>query len=145
MAKFGFTGTREGMTDFQREAFQRFIREVLVVPASFEEFHHGCCVGADVDAVLLLDAMGVRTPDLKIIGHPPTDGKLVSKAACSRSDVLCDPEPYLDRNKSIVNACDMLIACPKGPEEQRSGTWSTIRYAKKNNVGMVIIYPDIGD
>ena len=46
---------------------------------------------------------------------------------------------YLDgftetRNKDIVNSCDILIACPENDKEViRSGTWSTIRYAKKIN------------
>ena len=39
--------------------------------------------------------------------------------------------PYLERNKNIVNAVDFIIAAPDGPEKVRSGTWSTVRYAKK--------------
>jgi outer membrane protein insertion porin family len=48
----------------------------------------------------------------------------------------------LDRNRAIVDSCDVLIACPKGPEEQRSGTWATVRYARKQKKRIVIIWPD---
>ena len=37
---------------------------------------------------------------------------------------------------------DMLVACPKGPEEVRSGTWSTVRFARKRGKRIVIIMPD---
>jgi predicted Rossmann fold nucleotide-binding protein DprA/Smf involved in DNA uptake len=45
------------------------------------------------------------------------------------------PKEPLERNKDIVNECDMLLAVPRNPdkEELRSGTWHTIRYAKSLN------------
>ena len=43
----------------------------------------------------------------------------------------CHPKPYLDRNRDIVDACEVLLATPDGPERLRSGTWSTVRYARK--------------
>ena len=52
------------------------------------------------------------------------------------------PRDYLDRNKDIVNNCDLLIAAPKeNTEVLRSGTWSTVRYAKQLGVTVVIIEP----
>lgn len=45
------------------------------------------------------------------------------------------PKDPLERNKDIVNDCDMLLAVPRSPnkEEIKSGTWHTIRYAKSLN------------
>lgn len=42
-------------------------------------------------------------------------------------------KPYLERNKDIANeGIDGLIAAPSGwVEELRSGTWATVRYARK--------------
>ena len=38
---------------------------------------------------------------------------------------------------------DILIATPKEKEEQlRSGTWATIRYAKKTKKIVFLVYPD---
>jgi hypothetical protein len=52
-------------------------------------------------------------------------------------------EDPLTRNQKIVTDCDVLIACPKAmQEEQRgSGTWMTIRYARKVEKRYVVIYP----
>lgn len=37
----------------------------------------------------------------------------------------------------------MLIAFPPSKEEiTRSGTWSTIRYARKCHKSLIIVYPD---
>jgi hypothetical protein len=55
------------------------------------------------------------------------------RSFCESTNIL-KPKPFLDRNKDIVNSCDILIACPENDiEVLRSGTWSTIRYAKKIN------------
>jgi hypothetical protein len=38
-------------------------------------------------------------------------------------------------------ALDPMIGTPLGPEEARSGTWTTLRYAKKKKKPCDIIYP----
>ena len=42
----------------------------------------------------------------------------------------------------LVDACEVLLATPKGPEKLRSGTWATVRYARKVGKRIVIIEPD---
>ena len=46
------------------------------------------------------------------------------------------------QHKQIVNVCDVLIAAPSGPEKLRSGTWSTVRYARKLHKNITIVLPD---
>jgi hypothetical protein len=47
-------------------------------------------------------------------------------------DVLYKPKPPLARDRDIVNAVEFLIAAPKSDDQTlRSGTWTTIRYARK--------------
>jgi hypothetical protein len=80
------------------------------------------------------------SPETHIHIHPPTNEKY---RALKKSPFINDPRPYLDRNKDIVDASHMLIAIPNSPkEEERSGTWSTIRYAQKKGVPVMLIYPD---
>ena len=68
---------------------------------------------------------------------------MVGNLALDMSDEVRDPLPYLERNRAIVDACDILIACPKGmQEEQRSGTWATVRYARRRDRPIVIVWPD---
>jgi hypothetical protein len=136
MSEIGFTGTREGMTAKQMETFGEHVAEQRP-----SKFHHGCCLGADLDAVLIVKQV---SPDTLIIGHPPTDRKLVAVRAEELSDILHDPLPYLDRNKKIVqHGEDGLIVTPKGVNpEWRSGTWSTARFARKIGRHITVITPD---
>lgn len=134
--KLGFTGTREGMTDAQKSAFGQW-----VYGHEIDQFHHGCCVGADTEAAHIIYEECRRR--VYIVGHPPTNTSMVGEHSLALSDQLNQPLPYLDRNKRIVDACDVLIACPKEmTEEWRSGTWSTVRYGLKQGKKVLIVLPD---
>ena len=129
--KMGFTGTQAGMTNRQRSRFAQLLDQ------SVEEFHHGDCIGADEEAHKLTR---LTIPDTKIVIHPPSN---TSKQAFCASDEIRAPKPYLDRNHDIVDETDELIATPKGFEEElRSGTWATVRYARRKNKKVTIIWPD---
>jgi hypothetical protein len=69
-------------------------------------------------------------PDLgcAIVIHPPAIE--TQRAFKTAADVRA-PKPYLDRNKEIVRETALLVAAPAEAVEQlRSGTWSTVRYAR---------------
>lgn len=129
--RVGFTGTQHGMTYEQR----RVVRDEITVllPA---EADHGLCVGSDAE---FHDLLRELSPLTEIIGHPPTDTRKMAKRQCDR---LWIAKPYLVRNRDIVDASDRLIATPQGPEELRSGTWSTVRYARKRHKPRLIVWPD---
>lgn len=127
--KIGFTGTRNGMTPQQRAALESMLCDAE------GEFHHGDCVGADAQAHDIATDLGLIT-----IGHPPVERSL--RAYCGVM-LSRDPKPYLDRNKDIVREADLMIAAPGEREPQlRSGTWSTIRFARKMRKRLWIFYPD---
>jgi hypothetical protein len=43
----------------------------------------------------------------------------------------------------IVGACLTLIGCPGGStEERQTGTWATIRHARRLRRTVVLVYPD---
>jgi hypothetical protein len=132
VGRLGFTGTRRGMNTAQLASVARLFVEI----AEANVLHHGDCVGADEQAHGLATRAG-----LFIEIHPPTDDAM--RARCTGCVVAThDPLPYLERNRAIVDACDLLIAAPHGPEEQRSGTWSTVRYARKVGRPVVVVWPD---
>ena len=59
------------------------------------------------------------------------------------SIVVMKPKKYLDRNHDIVDASAEMLALPSGPEKMRgSGTWATIRYARRTRVPLLICWPD---
>jgi hypothetical protein len=126
----GFTGTQRGMNAAQWNTLWR-----LLVPRAPGDFHEGDCIGADEQA-----AKGARLAGFRIIGHPPINS---SKRAFFPADEDWPPAEYLVRNKTIVNRSQEMIATPGEFEEQlRSGTWSTIRYARRIGRPCHVILPD---
>jgi len=132
--RIGFTGTQRGMTPAQLVSVREFLANVEAT-----EFHHGDCIGSDIQAAAI-------AADLRICTfiHPPLDehkrGRYRSTLV---ENFICAPLPYMDRNHAIVHDTDVLLATPKtAEEEQRSGTWSTVRYAAKRNKTVVIINPN---
>ena len=72
--------------------------------------------------------------------HPPNIKD--KRAFCNDYRFSFPEKPYLERNHDIVDNSDVLIATPKESVEQiRSGTWATIRYAKKLNKPIMIMEP----
>lgn len=141
----GFTGTQDGMTQIQKEELKKALKQILD-STGIEQFHHGCCEGADEEAheiVMELDkenALFANNP-INIYGHPSILRKK-DKPFIGYAKVYLPKDP-LKRNKDIVNEIEMLIATPKEDHEVlRSGTWSTIRCARKGKKPITIIYPN---
>lgn len=135
----GFTGTQVGMTDMQKVRFKRLLKVLRDTKGRNSiMFRHGDCVGADFDAHLIAMIL-----DYEIVIHPPENPSKRAFCDLGRISKINKEKPYLERNRDIVDNSSMMIACPKEFEEQlRSGTWSTYRYALKNDKKTVIIWPD---
>lgn len=130
--RVGFTGTQKGTTPEQRQELRQFLYS-----RSVDEFHHGDCIGADAEAHAIVRDYRAS---IRIIIHPPTNKTRVANRTADEWRVSL---PYLERNKAIVDACDVLVAMPfETVEKIRSGTWSTIRYARKQDKPIYIILPD---
>lgn len=131
----GFTGTQTGATPEQHTAIDRLLRELLAT-----DLHHGDCLGADHEAHMIArDHL-----DLRVHLHIPiNDTRRARCVAREGIDVVYPPLPYLERNRAIVDATAALIAAPKEMAETlRSGTWSTIRYARRQGKPVHIVWPD---
>lgn len=142
--KIGFTGTQRGMTQHQECLFVETIYQLLLeatTPRESIQFHHGDCIGADADAHRLIRHY---FPTVTIVGHPPINE---SKRAFCKVDIELKSFDYLVRNRQIVTATDVLVACPGGmTEELRSGTWSTVRYARKQKgYRGIVLWPQEGN
>ncbi len=118
----GFTGTRRGMTDGQCSYVEFILRQL-----GCTEFRHGDCIGADSQAAYLVRSMG----NIKIVAHPPIRDENRAFVPLRVGDKSLMPKAYIERNHDIVDACEHLLVAPRrNIEEQRSGTWSTFRYAQ---------------
>lgn len=131
--RIGFTGTRFGMTIPQSQMLRRWL---LIQPKGEIETHDGDCVGADAEFRTIIGALFC---DAVTHSHPCDITKL---RAYQPANYTHDPLPPLDRNKIIVDSCDVLVAAPDEPERVRSGTWSTVRYARQVRRQLAIIMPD---
>lgn len=130
----GFTGTQVGMT--LEQAAQIAARIEAAVEVGYTSFHHGDCIGADAQA----HAIAIRFK-LPVHIHPPEDGR--KRAFCKGAAVEHAPRPYLQRNHDIVDSVDILLATPRDSKEVlRSGTWATIRYARKRGIIVVVVFPN---
>ena len=127
----GFTGSRAGMTPSQRE-------QVVEYLGFAHHVVHGDCIGGDEDFHELALEMGIP-----ITIHPPEDPKL--RAFCKGASAMMPAMPYLVRDRAIVARSDLLLGAPKEAIEpvpgRGQGTWSTIRYARKQRCPLVIIWP----
>lgn len=131
MRRIGFTGTRNQLT-FEQATALRFWLESRV-----GEFHHGDCIGADEAAHDIVHSLR----GWRIVVHPGL-GPRELQARVTGWNLLCPAKPNLERNSDIVNETDELLATPTGPETVRSGTWSTIRKARRAGKPLTIIWPD---
>lgn len=130
--RVGFSGSQEGMTDPQKAALHLWLISMFHEGAAF---HHGDCIGADAQAGRMAWNLGYR-----VVVHPPTDPK--KRAFVMPMDELREPKWYLLRNHDIVNETGQLVAAPSGAEKQRSGTWATVRYARKHGKPVTVVWPD---
>jgi hypothetical protein len=127
--KVGFIGTRHGMSEAQKEALRK-----LIARKRFSEFHHGDCVGSDEQAHSLIRQVG---HSVKVVGHPAKWEKY--RAHCDCEEEL-PSGTYNQRNKDIVDQTDFLIATPDSKERKGSGTWITIRYARKHGKRIYVVH-----
>ena len=152
--KVGFTGTKNGMdADQKAELVVLFTR--LVGEYDEIDFHHGDCVGADAQAARLVDLVRrnlIRefgpNPScrVKIVCHPgyPPNHPEVDKyrAFTTCNDEIREPKPFIARDHDIVDETDEMIATPVSEVEERaSGTWTTVRYARKREKKVTVLNP----
>jgi hypothetical protein len=130
--QIGFTATRDGLTGPQLVA----LSEVLASLPPYSEGHHGDAIGGDAAIHRMLKAMGWR-----IVIHPAYASR--HRAFMQDADEKRRPKRPLDRNIDIVQETSRLIACPGGiGEEIRSGTWQTIRTARRLHKPITLVWPD---
>ena len=145
MTRIAVTGTQRGGTLEQLITLRQLIRPVNTV------LHHGCCIGVDKQAHDIMT--DIKSNELLhagqlVVGHPgfnprkPDD--MSKRADCySGLDEVYPEAPFLDRDKTMVNVTDLLVAVPGSLEERlRSGTWATVRYADRIGKLVLIIGPD---
>lgn len=138
----GFTGSREGMTDIQREKFTQLIQELKP-----DRFIQGCCIGSDEDATVLVNYL---RPACVIVGRPGKsakggDNEFLSQKALSLCHWVMDTKPHFARNRDIVADSNVVIGtpcfCPIN-KDSMGGTAMTLNHSIKNGRKTFIICPE---
>jgi len=133
--KIGFTGNRHGINPEQKLGIISILDKYDNLIVS-----HGDCIGSDTDFHNICIDYRNANPNkkLRIDIYPPNYPRF---RAFNKGDLLMDEKPYLERNSDIINNSSILIACPidKNKEELRSGTWSTVRKARKQKLTIYIL------
>ena len=130
--KVGVTGTREGANAYQLAELRTVLTELKGT-----EFHHGDCKGVDVEAAAIAKELGY-----KVVCHPP---KSSEQQGFFGGDEMREPLGYLQRDRNIVDATDVLLVVPLQNEWQpKGGTWYTHDYAVKKGKPVSVIYPGKG-
>lgn len=130
----GFTGTQKGMTVKQAAGVTALLKLFRAATTDTPQFHFGWCIGADDEAAMIAGNLGYT-----LIAHPGNDR---SKRGGIAPSVALGECPNLTRNGNIVHMTNVLIAAPLlNQEEQRSGTWSTVRRARKALRPIFTVWP----
>lgn len=128
----GFTGTRDGPLEAQHKRLQWLLGFLPL-----ELFVHGA--GGHSDA-LVHAFVERRFPSCRFELFPSSQHPMASYVMWPNSRTIVHPEmPPLDRNRLITQWVHGLIATPKSDTEDRSGTWTTIRYAREIGLPTYII------
>lgn len=139
MIHIGFTGSQYGMSLPTKKKLVSVlcdIKQAAIFSSAPTCFHHGDCIGSDAVA------SGIASYYQYLVhAHPQFNEK--KRAFSQYNDVIHAPKEPLDRNQEIVDVSRIMIATPHTMNEViRSGTWATIRYARKLDRELCIIFPD---
>jgi hypothetical protein len=126
--KVGFTGTHKGAEAPQLAEAKEKLKKLK--EEGFDEFHHGACIGADEQVAKIAKELGFR-----VVAHPglASDPKnLLYRSEWTGNDEVREAKPFIARDHDIVDETAVMLATPLSyTEVTRSGTWTTVRYARK--------------
>jgi hypothetical protein len=136
--RIGFTGTRKELTPQQHEALERELCDLKQRYADKQlQAHHGDTIGADAAFHRMCQQL-----QIEVVIHLATDQS--DRAYCQGAMDTLAPVDFSDQSDAIVKCTQLLVAAPDGFKEKvrGSGTWMTVRRARKAQRSIVFIYPD---
>jgi predicted Rossmann fold nucleotide-binding protein DprA/Smf involved in DNA uptake len=139
MTRYSVTGVSRALTPAEIEIMRSVVRGLTDVT----EFTTGCATGVDTAAhmIAIIELPNIyhrlcvpAAPHNQSIVHDERNARVIVEyvpAGMSRG------ESYMLRNDRLVAHADILLAFPETRvEELRSGTWATIRRARRAGIGI---------
>jgi hypothetical protein len=130
-----FTGTRNGMTPAQLRSAMNVFRDLSAMGQQVILLH-GACHGADRQAHPLIPLREM---------YPSNDEQWDwASNNAKESDVVYAIDEPIRRNRRMVDSSDIVVAAPKGIHEEHrgSGTWATMRYARRKHRPLYTLWFD---
>jgi hypothetical protein len=125
------------MTQGQKDTLA-FTLDILY-QKGFRRFRHGDCIGADEQAACIAKDVGFYL--ICHPGHPKDPNETKYRAFTNFNDEVLESFPFLKRDQHIVDGSGVLVAAPyQDYEVRRSGTWTTVRYARSKGTEVMMIY-----
>lgn len=142
MTVVGFTGTRDGCSNRQLAWLVRALGPENYAPGTLT-IHHGACVGADA----AVHAQAVEYGHHVEVWPPTKRNYLAVECVSPHPLVTVHPaKPYLDRDREIDRAAEVLVALPKQNEQPDrlywGGTWYTVDFMERLLKPVTIVYPN---
>ena len=130
--RLGFTGKSDELDSWDQVRILAFLLGVA------RRWPHaiwvtGGCVGVDAFIAMVGHATGFHVHTVLPANHVKVDQEW--KKSCTSYYQMPNGTDYMDRNDELVNrSTHMGGAFPDGPEQQRSGTWATVRRFRRKGV-----------
>jgi hypothetical protein len=137
-----FTGTRSGMALRQKMVIRQMMTgSALMEIRRVSRFLHGGCIGADAQFHVILKQMGLLS---KVEVYPSDIPEFRDDLEAGYGILrIHEPSNPIARNKTMIGRAHSLLAAPREFQEVvRSGTWMTIREARKKGIPVLIVFPD---
>lgn len=137
----GFTGSRNGMTDEQKEQVSNTIDMLLKQTLKGSSAIDGRCVGSDADFNDIATEKGLYT--IGIGGYSAKNPDDLSYRNDNVYNVYRTSMTHFARNREIVNASDVMIATPLSFNfDINGGTNYTIKFAQQVKKPIYVISPE---
>jgi hypothetical protein len=115
------------------------IRSVLEGCREVTEFTTGGARGVDTAAAFLAQAVHPLAKHRVLLPDQPYHPVWDTPGSARDFEVKRISGGYMARNDALVACADILIAFPERPDEEvRSGTWATVRRARKAGITVVL-------
>lgn len=136
MTSVAFSGVQK-IEDYQYLTIANAVRR-YALKSKNDHFITGAATGVDTLCFYLCTAWAEKAQHTVIVPAGNHNTEVVNFALAMDFEVIEMPEGtnYLDRNTEMIKLADLLVAFPGGSAElfRGSGTWSTIRRARKKGI-----------